>query len=122
MYGRAESKVASLCAPILVLQGDQDSSAFVNNAKRVQELSLRYDKDCELVMYAGAGHQFDLFESGSAAARCLDEDARVFGSSLEFFNYEPKETRTAPSKIMAPQVVPINRENLQSRLVGINSQ
>jgi dienelactone hydrolase len=39
------------------------------NAKKAQELATRYGHASELVLYPGAGHQFDLFEPGSTPAR-----------------------------------------------------
>jgi carboxymethylenebutenolidase len=69
VYDFPESAVARLRAPLLILQGDDDYTDFVTNAKRVRELSLRHGKACELVLYPGAGHQFDLFAPGSAATR-----------------------------------------------------
>ena len=69
MYAISESMVAALRAPLLILQGDRDSADFVMNAKKVKELSARYQKPCELVMYQAAGHQFDLFAPSCAATR-----------------------------------------------------
>ena len=69
MYALAGSNVAHLRAPLLVLQGENDDADFVTNAKRVQEISIRYKKSWEVVLYPGIGHQFDLFEPSCAAAR-----------------------------------------------------
>jgi len=68
VYALAGSNVASLRAPLLILQGEDDSEDFVANAKRVQEISTRDEKPWEVVLYPNTGHQFDLFESGGAAA------------------------------------------------------
>jgi dipeptidyl aminopeptidase/acylaminoacyl peptidase len=69
MYALAGSNLAYLRAPLLILQGENDSEDFVTNAKRVEEISSRDDKPWEVVLYPNTGHQFDLFESGGAAAR-----------------------------------------------------
>jgi dienelactone hydrolase len=86
MYALPEAAVASLDAPLLILQGESDYSHFVNEAKRVQELAERYEKICDLVLYSGTGHQFDLFEPSSAAtqdawARTVKFLRRHIGSS-----------------------------------------
>jgi dienelactone hydrolase len=68
MYPLEPSKAANLRAPLLVLQGEDDYGDFVVNAKRVTEMSARSERSWEVVFYPGTGHQFDLFESGGAAA------------------------------------------------------
>jgi dienelactone hydrolase len=68
-YALAGSNLGYLRAPLLILQGENDSQDFVANAKRVQEISSRDDKPWEVVLYSNTGHQFDLFESGGDAAR-----------------------------------------------------
>jgi len=69
VFAPQESQVANLRAPLLVLQGGGDSPDFVANAKRIKELADFYSRRCEVIFYSGAGHQFDLFEPKSAAAR-----------------------------------------------------
>jgi len=69
MYALAGSNLSHLRAPLLILQGENDSRDFVANAKRVQEISSRDDKAWEVVLYTNTVHQFDLFQSGGDAAR-----------------------------------------------------
>ena len=69
MYERAGSDLMRVRTPLLLLQGEDDDPEFVTNARRVQELAIRDGKPWEAVLYPGTGHQFDLFESGSPAAR-----------------------------------------------------
>lgn len=69
MYERAGSELMRLRTPLLLLQGEDDDKDFVTNARRVQELAIRDGKPWEVVFYPSTGHQFDLFESGSPAAR-----------------------------------------------------
>jgi dienelactone hydrolase len=69
MYALAGSKLVQSRVPLMLLQGEDDDDDFVTNAKRVQELASRDEKPWEVVFYPGTGHQFDLFEPSSAAAR-----------------------------------------------------
>ena len=69
MYALAGSNLPFLRCPLLILQGENDTEDFVENARRVQALSIRDDEPWEVVLYPKTGHQFDLFESGGAAAR-----------------------------------------------------
>jgi dienelactone hydrolase len=63
---RAEGHQASLRTPLLVLQGETDDAEFVNNAKALKE---RHSQLCEVIFYPETGHQFDLFESNTAATK-----------------------------------------------------
>ena len=69
MYELAGSELMRLRTPLLLLQGEDDDDDFVANARRVQELAIRDGKPWDVVLYPGTGHQFDLFEPGSPAAR-----------------------------------------------------
>ena len=69
MYALAGSELMRRRVPLLLLQGEDDEDDFVTSAKRVQEIAIRDGKPWEVVLYPGAGHQFDLFEPGGAAAR-----------------------------------------------------
>jgi dienelactone hydrolase len=69
VYPQAESLETGLRARVLILQGESDSADFVANAKKFRELARAQGKACELILYAAAGHQFDLFEAKSAAAQ-----------------------------------------------------
>jgi len=69
VFPSQESQIANLRAPLLVLQGEGDSANFVANAKRIKELADFYHRECEVIFWPGAGHQFDLFEPKSAAAQ-----------------------------------------------------
>ncbi len=68
-YASAGSDLSNLRVPLLILQGESDSEEFVTNAKIVREISIRDEKPWEVVLYPGTGHQFDLFEPSSSAAR-----------------------------------------------------
>jgi dienelactone hydrolase len=78
MYAAAETKLARVRAPLLILQGEEDSKEFVQNAKRAREISDLNQQRCELVLYHDAGHQFDFFAPNSDATR----DARA--RTIEF--------------------------------------
>lgn len=69
VYALAETQAADLHTPVLVLQGENDYTDFVANAKRIKEIWHCDEKACEVVSYPGIGHQFDLFEPNGAAAR-----------------------------------------------------
>lgn len=69
MYSAAQTKLATLGAPLLILQGEDDSKDFVKNAKVAEELARQNEKECELILYPGAGHQFDLYEPNSNTTR-----------------------------------------------------
>ena len=69
MYALAGSDLMRLHTPLLILQGEDDHTDFVTNAKRVQELAARDGRPWQAVSYPNTGHQFDLFEPGGAAAR-----------------------------------------------------
>ena len=69
MYALAGSELMRLGSPLLLLHGEDDGADFLTNAKRVQELAVRDERPWEVVFYPGTGHQFDLFETGGAAAR-----------------------------------------------------
>ncbi|HJX89455.1 MAG TPA: dienelactone hydrolase family protein [Pyrinomonadaceae bacterium] len=69
MYELAGSELVRLRTPLLLLQGENDDDDFVTNAKRVQEIAVRDGRPWEVVFYPETGHQFDLFEPSSAAAR-----------------------------------------------------
>ena len=69
MYSAAETNITRLQAPLLILQGEEDSRDFVKNAKVAQELAHLHQKECKLILYPGTGHQFDLFGPKSDATR-----------------------------------------------------
>jgi dienelactone hydrolase len=69
VYALAEPQITPLRTPLLVLQGENDEVEFVNNARRLKAGLRCNEKVCEVVFYPAAGHQFDLFEPGSAATR-----------------------------------------------------
>src|SRR5262245_53574043 len=69
MYALAGSDLMRLHAPLLLVQGEDDDTDFITNAKRVQELAVRDGRPWQAVSYPDTGHQFDLFEPGGAAAR-----------------------------------------------------
>jgi dienelactone hydrolase len=69
VYDLAETQMAGLRTPFLVLQGENDYPHFVVSAQRVKEISLRDGKTGEVVLYPACGHQFDLFQPNSAATR-----------------------------------------------------
>src|SRR5262245_26962520 len=69
VYTLAEPSLKDLRAPLLILQGDNDSKDFVETAKRVKEVSTGTDSIREVVLYLDAVHQFDLFQANSAATR-----------------------------------------------------
>ncbi len=79
VYALTEAEVAKLDAPVLILQGERDSIDFVANARRIEQLARRNDSSCELILYPGVGHQFDLFEPNGVASR------EAWGLTLEFF-------------------------------------
>jgi dienelactone hydrolase len=66
VYPGAEGHQATLRTPLLVLQGETDDAEFVNNAKILKE---RHSELCEVIFYPETGHQFDLFESNTAATK-----------------------------------------------------
>ena len=66
VYAAAEGRRVSLRTPLLVLQGESDAAEFVNNAKALKE---RHSKLCEVIFYPETGHQFDLFQSNTAATK-----------------------------------------------------
>ena len=78
VYAFPESTISTLRAPLLILQGTNDSADFVANARLLQELSDRYHKACDVVWYQGVGHQFDLFEPNSPATQ------RAWDATLAF--------------------------------------
>jgi len=61
--------IGRLAVPVLIHQGDQDSSAITANASALPAEALRQGKRLEFVVYTGAVHQFDLFEPKSSATR-----------------------------------------------------
>lgn len=69
MYELAGRELIRVRTPLLILQGENDDADFVANAKRVQEIATRDGRPWEVVFYPNTGHQFDLFEPSSAAAR-----------------------------------------------------
>jgi len=69
VYELAGSELIRVCTPLLILQGENDDADFVTNAKRIQEIATRDGRSWEVVFYPDTGHQFDLFEPSSAAAR-----------------------------------------------------
>jgi len=69
MYALAGSDLMRIHMPLLLLQGEDDDTNFVTNAKRVQELAARDGRPWQAVFYPDTGHQFDLFEPGGASAR-----------------------------------------------------
>ena len=68
-YSLAQTHLTRLRVPLLILQGEKDDRDFVLNAEEAKEFASRNNAACEVVLYPGAGHQFDLFEPGGAAAR-----------------------------------------------------
>jgi dienelactone hydrolase len=66
VYTGSGGHQASLRTPLLVLQGETDEAEFVNNAKALRE---RHSELSEVIFYPDTGHQFDLFESNSAATK-----------------------------------------------------
>jgi carboxymethylenebutenolidase len=78
MYPLPEVLLARIKAPLLILQGALDSPDFVEQAKHACEELHRLEKPCELVIYPGAGHQFDLFQPGSLASNAAWERTLAF--------------------------------------------
>lgn len=68
MYEAAEPMMDRLQAPLLILQGERDSPAFVASARRAHDRALGCGTTCELSLYRDAGHQFDLFDPSGEAA------------------------------------------------------
>ena len=93
MYALAGSDLMRLHTPLLILQGEDDHTDFVTNAKRVQELAVRDGRPWQAVSYPNTGHQFDLFEPGGAAARDAWE------RTVEFLreHLEPADGRASPA-------------------------
>jgi len=66
MYPAAVPMVARIRSPLLLVQGRDDAATFVAGA---QEAARFAPERVELRLYEGAVHQFDLFQSRSAATR-----------------------------------------------------
>jgi len=83
MYALAGTELKHLRAPLLILQGENDDADFVANANRVQELAVRDGSPWAVVIYPGAGHQFDLFDpTGTAARDSWERTITFFGQHL----------------------------------------
>jgi carboxymethylenebutenolidase len=78
VYPWPSEAIGRLRAPVLLHQGDADSSAFVTNARAFADEALRIGKPCELVMYPNVRHQFDLFEPRSPCTREAEERTIAF--------------------------------------------
>jgi dienelactone hydrolase len=101
MYALAGSDLMRLHAPLLLLQGEDDDTYFVTNAKRLQEVAVRGGRPWQAVSYPDTGHQFDLFEPGGAAARDAWE------RTVEFLRHhlEPTALNAANKAEAAPKDV-----------------
>lgn len=66
VYPFAEPERVFPPTPLLVLQGEDDDTEFVTNARA---LKARHAHHAEVIFYPGTGHQFDLFEPNSAATK-----------------------------------------------------
>jgi dienelactone hydrolase len=75
VYPEAMPSIDSLRGRLLIIQGADDSPRFVAAARAA---SARMRGRCELVLFRGAGHQFDLFQPRSEAARA------AFSTTLTF--------------------------------------
>lgn len=62
-----DSAAQQLRVPVLIHQGDRDDSAF--RANTTAFAAAAPDKQCELVSYSGAGHQFDFLLPRSSVTR-----------------------------------------------------
>jgi carboxymethylenebutenolidase len=67
VYQWPESAAQQLRVPVLIHQGDRDDRAFRDNATAFAAAAP--DKRCEVIMYGGAGHQFDFFQPRSSVTR-----------------------------------------------------
>lgn len=69
VYPAAEAFMPTLSVPLLVLQGERDDPAFVQAAASAAQVAAANGRSCELITYAGAVHQFDLFQPYGQPAR-----------------------------------------------------
>jgi carboxymethylenebutenolidase len=69
VYPAAEALMPTLSVPLLVLQGGRDDPAFVQAADSAAQVAAAHGRSYELITYAGAVHQFDLFQPYGQPAR-----------------------------------------------------
>ncbi len=67
VYPDLPARMGTLTVPVLIIQGDKDRESFVQSAIAAEREARANQRDIELALYPGVGHQFDLFQPGSVA-------------------------------------------------------